>query len=152
MDNDTLTQINDLAEKVRSHFSIDYNLEGIKIIETEINDNRAHYEQKSDKEKQHISYKIGSFIGVCMVKNYNGTWIENKHGFCIKIRSYTVSPISKVYKFISAQGLFDSISSFYEIAGVFDEIVAASQLNTTKKASTIPESHVNKKSWWQFWK
>jgi len=86
-----------------------------------------------------------------MAKNYNGTWVETEQGFCVKIRSYTVSPITKVFKFISEDGMSDSISSFYDISGSFDSIIEKSKSNQTKIASTDSELLRNK-SWWKFWK
>lgn len=142
------------AEQLRVDFDINYDLEGIQTIEHTINENRAHYEQKSEKERIQLACKIGFFIGVCMIKNYGGEWIEHEQGYGIKVNDYQAFPINKAFKFISEDGMFDSISSFYEISGSLEAIMAknvSSAVEEDPKTEAIQTKNQHK-AWWQFWK
>ena len=119
-----------------------------------INENRDSYESKSDKEKRYNSYKIGSFIGVCMIKNFNGFWTEKENGLGVQIKDHVVFPIQKTYKFLNEDGIFESLSSFYEISGVLDRILEKKANNPDNRDITILQAKkvMKSKNWWEFWK
>jgi len=154
VNSDLIKHANNFAEIVKKEYDIAYDLQGIKTIEERINSKRDHYENISEKEKRHHSYKIGSFIGVCMIKNYNGTWDESENGLGVKIKNNVAFPIQKTFKFLSQDGIFDSISSFYEISGSLDKILDKNESNIESGGiKTVQGNEILKdKKWWKFWK
>ena len=140
-----IKQANNLAEITREEFNVGYDLSGIKTIEEKVNNERTFYENQTEKEKRRQSYKIGSYIGVCMIKNYNGTWEESENGLGIKINNNVAFPFQKVFKFLSEDGIFDSISSFYEISGSLDKILEKNESNLESgKIKVIKASKITK--------
>jgi len=138
-----------LAEQLRASFDIDYNLDGIQTIENAINEDRPYYEQLDEKQRTNLAYKIGFFIGACMIKNYGGEWVEHEQGIGIKVNDYQAFPINKAFKFISEDGRFDSISSFYEISGSLDAIMNKNSVTDSTEPNVVTPK---RKAWWQFWK
>ena len=152
--NELIKHANNLAEITKKEFDVTYDLNGIQAIEEKVNNQREFYENQDEKEKRYLSYKIGSFIGVCMIKNYDGTWEKTEDGLGIKINNNVAFPIQKVFKFLNEDGVFDSISSFYEISGSLDKIIEKSESNSESgKIKIIKASEIKKsKKWWEFWK
>ena len=141
-----------LAEIIRKKFSVDYNLNGIKKVEKYINEHREIYENKSEKDKRFDSYRFGSYLAFCMIKNYGGVWEEHEHGKGIRINNNIVFPIQKTWKFLNKDGMLESLSSFYELSGIMDKIIDESEVDVNGFKVFKMSENVSDKKWWEFWK
>ncbi|NOS94397.1 MAG: hypothetical protein HOP30_20985 [Cyclobacteriaceae bacterium] len=149
MDNQLLDQINHVAETVRNEFQLTYDLGGIRLLEEIVNNNRSFYENLSDQERKDYSFRMGLFLGVCMVRNYQGRWEENQMG--VVIDNSTAHPIQKTYKFLSPDGAYDSISTYYELAGSLNELDEPHSEYKNIKIVKATDVYF-RKNWWKFWR
>ena len=154
MNSELIKHAYNFAELIKKEFNVSFDLDGIKNIEKRINNKRDYYETLTEKERRHYSYKIGSFIGVCMIKNFNGAWEESENGLGVKINNNVAFPIQKTFKFLSQDGIFDSISSFYEISGSLEKILEKSESDSENGKIKIinAEKLSRNKKRWEFWK
>lgn len=126
-----MTELENLAETVRTELSLEYNGESVKFIEGFIERN------KSSLDKEQINgliNSLGSFLGQCIINNYGGQWQVDKDNGSVAVvfddnnKAYPFAKVSKQFE----NGLEDSVYSFYSaIPAVF---------NFEKK----------KKPWWKF--
>ncbi|MFN8286767.1 MAG: hypothetical protein U0V74_08450 [Chitinophagales bacterium] len=135
-----------LAEKTREYFGVQYNLEGVKKIEQEIELLRNNFSNLSEAEKDKWVQSFGAFLGICMLVNYGGEWTMNRETIGIKLKgsNYWANPFGKVWKQMQPGGEYDSISSFYEVSKSIDAITKSADKNVKIQA---PE----KKPWWKVW-
>ncbi len=151
MNNQLIDQVNGIAETVRNEFQVTYDLSGIQAMEEAVNNNRSFYENLGDQERKDCSFRMGLFLGVCMVRNYQGKWEENENRLGVKINNSTAYPIQKTYKFLSPDGAYDSISTYYELAGSLNDI--GESYSEYKNIKIVKATDVYfKKKWWEFWK
>ncbi len=144
-----------LAQGVCEVFAVDYTLDGVKAVEQQINKNRKRYEQMTDQEKRNVSYKIGSYLGVCMIRNYGAVWEKHEMGLAVKLGKTHAFPLQKVMKFLGKDGVYDSISSFYEFALRFEELSKTGIGSSQSKSGPViidTSSELKKKPWWKFWR
>jgi hypothetical protein len=144
MEDKEIRQLEEFAEKVKANYSIEYNLEGIKRLEEEITKNRNAFQNWAEGHQDAWVFAFGAFIGKCMILNYGGQWVKHEDTIGIKLENsdFFANPFSKVSKQFQPDGMYDSITSFYEISKNIDNIVSRQVKTGTK---TI------RKAWWKIW-
>jgi len=140
MEEETIKYLDLIAERVRQIYAIDFNYDGVKVLEQEICNQRDDFKTWSESLQNTWVDSFAAFLGTCMIKNYGGHWAMYGNQIGVKLDDSGVfaNPFSKVWKQFQPDGMFDSISSFYLIAKNFDTIVEQGK----------PEE-LKKKPWWK---
>jgi CRISPR/Cas system CMR-associated protein Cmr5 small subunit len=98
------------AELMARKLRMNYNEDSIKFLEGYIERQKTREDLKNFDS---IVTDLGSYVGECIIRNYNGTWGQDNRGFHIKFDdSNKVYPFSKVKKQFE-NGLSDPVLAFY---------------------------------------
>ncbi len=135
-----------LAEKTRARLGLEYNTEGVKRVEQEIETLRTNFDNLSEEQKDIYVQSYGAFLGICMLVNYGGQWSKHNDTIGVKLKTsgYWANPFGKVWKQMQPGGEYDSITSFFEISKNIDSI-------TTAAGKGVKVQAPPKKPWWKFW-
>jgi hypothetical protein len=126
-----MKELENLAETVRVQLNLQYDTESVKFLEGFIERNKNSFDKE---QSQGLIHSLGSFLGQCIIDNYEGQWQHDTETDSIAIvfdnnnKAYPFAKVSKQFD----NGLEDSVYSFYTaIPAVF---------NPLKK----------KRPWWKF--
>jgi enoyl-[acyl-carrier-protein] reductase (NADH) len=132
----SMKELEDLAEQVRSQLNLDYDTKSIKFIEEFIERQKNNFDSE---QRQGLINSLGSFVGQCIIKNYGGYWqVDNDtQTVCIAFDDKNkIFPFAKTARQFE-NGLEDSVYSFYKyIPSVFKHVL---------------QPTIKKKKWWKFW-
>jgi hypothetical protein len=101
-----------------SGMKLGYDLESLRWLEGFIERQRAR--NPAAEFVQRMTSILGSFVGECLVRAYDGHWEESKDGWGVALDpAFVVFPFNKVRKaFDGGLEAGDSIVSFFTTAGV----------------------------------
>lgn len=107
-----MEELDALAEDVKKQFNLEYDEPSVKFIEGFIERQRDRFE---GEQLQGLVNAVGSFLGMCLIKNYGGQWAldNNYNAVCVVFSNGNKAfPFAKTHKQFE-NGLEDSVYSFY---------------------------------------
>jgi hypothetical protein len=89
---------------------LDYGVASLKWLEEYFEQRRL---ELTEEEKTNCVNTVGSFLGECLCRAYEGEWVETEGRLGVKVRGgVTAFPFSKMRKFFD-EGLFDSFVTLF---------------------------------------
>jgi hypothetical protein len=91
---------------------IGYDAEGVRWLDGFIQ--RRHDGGGVGDDPSGLTNTLGSFLGECIVRSYNGRWQETEHGWAVIVDgNLAVFPFNKVHKHL-VEGAVDSVLSLFK--------------------------------------
>lgn len=121
-----MKELEELAETVKNQLNLSYDVQSVRFIEEFIERQKSNFD--ADQLKGIVN-SIGSFLGVCIIKNYGGQWRldEETNSVCIAFdEKNKVFPFAKTAKQFE-NGLDDSVHSFYTIIPIVFKLPLSSE-------------------------
>ena len=119
-----IEKIKKLADEVCSEFDIHFDEEGVRYIDTYINEWRDSRDVNENTIEK-IQDKLGSYLGETMVRVYSGNWIydQKSEQWAVEVKGSKAFPFNKVIKQVE-NGKRDSVYSLFKVfPQIFDKQV-----------------------------
>jgi hypothetical protein len=133
-----------------------YDDAGVRFLDGYI---QRQHEQGDEAIRRNLVVPLGAFLGECLIRNANGQWKQDKHGWAVWFSNGNAAyPLTKVEKHLTnGAEAGDSVYGFYSLAvalfnrpGPLPEAVVVRGL-TAGGSSSPSSSGKSKKPWWKFW-
>lgn len=122
---------------------IGYDADGVRWLDGFIQ--RRHDGGGVGDDPSGLTNTLGSFLGECIVRTYNGRWQETEHGWAVIVDGdLAVFPFNKVHKHL-VEGAADSVLSLFKgVPTLIAHTTAAGDAVAAPASTEVPKSIVGK--------
>ena len=108
-----------------NHVENDWGFNALTWLENDIRRLLPHITE--DDEKLHLINNVGSYLGECLCRAYQGQWVSSEYGWGVQMEAdITAYPFSKVRKFIEGDDTDSFASMFASTRGLIDHRTSGS--------------------------